>query len=260
MTPSIKNRLRFLYDRNERAENKVIKRLISEGNLDTSIYHVHIRKTAGTTINHAFLSTCNPGNVGQFYRSLGRKHNHRLIKNDKVFVGWNKYLIDQGKYFYGFSHIPLHQLHLPPNVLKITCLRDPIKRVLSHYNMLRYFQVNNIDHSCMKTEGKWLGSSFHDFLDRISKKHLLNQLFMFSKNYSVHEASENILSLYYCLFTENLENGLRELENKLQLKLPIAHEKKYGYKEDIPKDAMERLQEMMDDEYKMINIIKQGKS
>jgi len=79
-------------------------------------------------------------------------------------------LIEEGSYYYAFSHIPLHQLRLPKETFTITCFRDPIKRIISHYNMLVHYRDNNIYHSCMKIEGHWLGNSVLDFVERRPKK------------------------------------------------------------------------------------------
>ncbi|NBC82519.1 MAG: sulfotransferase family 2 domain-containing protein [Bacteroidetes bacterium] len=251
---AIKNKLRIIYDQNEREEERKINELIQENKLKYRIYHIHIRKTAGTTINHAFLSTVTD-DADKLYRSMGRKSNHRIIKNNTVFVGWNRHLINRGRYFFGFSHEPLHKLDLSSKIAKITCLRDPVKRVISHYNMLQYFKLNNIRHTCMKTEGKWLGKTFHDFLDNIPKKHLHNQLYMFSKSFSVEEAAKNILDCYFYMFTEELDDHIQQLEQKLNLELPIAHEKKFGHYEEIPQSGKDRLREMMQEEYDMIELI-----
>ena len=148
----IKNRLRHEKIKYEQQkEDRVVKKLILQQK-QKPIYHVHIRKTAGTTINFAFLSNSGSVNTDSFYESIAQKSNHRQIKNKKVFVGWNVQLINKGNYSYAFSHTPLHKLNLQPDTFVFTCLRDPVKRVVSHYNMLKYFQKENINHPCMKVE------------------------------------------------------------------------------------------------------------
>lgn len=54
--------------------------------------------------------------------------------------------------------------------------------------MLRYFAINGIQHPCMRREGKWLGNSLDEFLDNLPPPHLLNQLFMFSPDFDIHQA------------------------------------------------------------------------
>ena len=220
------------------------------------IYHVHIRKTAGTTVNFAFLSNANAANTEVFYESIAQDANHRRIKNNKVFVGWNSKLINEGYFSYAFSHIPLHQLNLPANTFTFTCLRDPVKRVVSHYNMLKHYQVNNIDHACMKTEGNWLGNSFEDFILNLPQKHLLNQLYMFSEQFDVLEAKERLLSLNKIIYTENIAEGLNELEAMTGWQLPVSNQKKYEHKEDIKAEQLSKLKDMLALEYELMETIK----
>lgn len=237
-------------------ENNNAKELFLLNN-ERPIYHVHIRKTAGTTINFAFLHNAGE-DVQIFYDSLAKKRNHRQLKNDKVFVGWNISLINEGNYSYAFSHTALHELNLPDNAFVFTCLRDPCKRLISHYNNLRYYQLNNINHPCMRKEGKWLGNSFEDFLNKVPKQHLMNQIFMFSKSFNLNEAHEELEQLDHIVFTEDLNQGLKELESKINWNLPISNQKSFGYKEDISDNLMLRLRESLDLEYELLNKIKKG--
>ena len=67
------------------------------------IYFWHIRKTGGISLSSAMLGVaCDDGAEG--LRELARQHG-RLVLDDKVFVAWNVYLIEQGHYFYAFSHM-----------------------------------------------------------------------------------------------------------------------------------------------------------
>ncbi len=216
------------------------------------VYHYHIRKTAGTSINFAFLSQYGGNDTAAFYEKLAQKRNHRLIANEKVFVGWNKYLIEQGKYFYAFSHLPAHALQLPENTYTITCLRDPAERVISHYKMLMHYKREQIPHPCMKIEGPWLGNSFDDFLQNIPKKHLLNQLFMFSKNFDVGEAAERIRSCSYYFLMEDFDRALLEIGGQLNIELPIFYQKKYNYEVSVSDRQMHRLKTMLEQEYDLI--------
>lgn len=235
-------------------EDKVVREILENGL--RPIYHVHIRKTAGTTINSAFLSNANLPDTDEFYDSIARKSNHRQIAGSKVFVGWNRGLIKEGLFSYAFSHTPLHLLDLPPNVFKFTCLRDPVKRVVSHYNMLMYFKRSNINHPCMKIEGEWLGGSFTDFVSNLPAEHLLNQVYMFSNSFDVHEAGERVLSLDAVIYTEQLSEGLKKLESLTSWKLPISNKKNYGHKEVIGAGELDKLREKLSPEYDLLKMVK----
>jgi len=191
------------------------------------------------------------------YERLAQEPRHRLVLGDKIVVGWNKQLIERGDYFYAFSHIPYHQLRLPPKTFTIACFRDPIKRVLSHYNMLMEYATNNIQHPCMSVEGKWLGDSLQDFVDSVPDEHLLNQLYMFSKNFDVDEAGEAIRKVDHVFFTEDFNQGVAEINAKLGLNLMPTHMRKTSFKIDLPEEAISRLRDRLDKEYQLVDRLRE---
>lgn len=219
------------------------------------IYHFHVRKTGGTSINMGFLQTNGEVPAHTLYDSLSNEPDHQDFAGNKIFVGWNKRLIEKGHYFYAFSHIPYHKLKLPENTFKFTSLRDPVNRVISHYKMLRNYQVNNIQHPCMKTEGPWLGKNLGDFISNIPKDHLLRQIYMFSPTFDVVEAAEVIKSLNYYLFTVSLKEDMTQLGIKLNLELETFHEKEGEYDDVFTDDELQRLREMMEPEYKLLRLL-----
>lgn len=221
------------------------------------VYHVHIRKTGGTSLNHIFLALAGSDSAA-LYDTLAQNSDHREVSNGMIFVGWNRKLINKGEYFYAFSHIPFYKLKLPVETCTVTCLRDPAGRVVSHYKMLLGYKINNVPHPCMTEEGKWLGSSFGDFLERVPKEHLLNQLYMFSKAYKVEEAYDRIKGLSHYFFTESFEAGIEELSKKLKLPLKSLHMRKTDMKVEVDDTDMERLRSMLEKEYILIEKLKAG--
>lgn len=222
------------------------------------IYLVHIRKTGGTSLNNMFLALSQE-NSQSLYLQLAKTPGNRLVNKGLIYVGWNISHINKGNYFYGFSHTPLYELDLPKDTFTISCFRDPVKRVISHYNMLKHFREKNIDHPCMETEGKWLGESFDDFLERIPRQHLLNQIYMFSDSYDIDEALENVkrLSLYF--FSDMFSEGIDKLNKKTGLNLKSIHIRKASYHAQISDDSLTRLKEMLSKEYKFLNCIRKLK-
>ncbi len=217
------------------------------------IYFYHVRKAAGTSLNHAMLSL--GGEDGQdVYRRM--HESYRLISGDKIFVGWRQVSIEGGRYFYAFSHIPMHRLALPPRTYTFTCLRDPVGRVVSHYKMLVNYRDNNVPHPCMVDEGPWLGSSFSDFLDNIPREHLQNQIYMFSASFDLNEAFDNILSCSRVLFVEDFERGLDQLAGDLGVKLQVRHAKRAANDAPISADERERLRDMLSPEYELIGRVR----
>lgn len=212
------------------------------------IYLIHIRKTGGTSLNHMFLSLgCS--DTKSFYDELARSRGHRLIRNNKVFVGWNVRLINKGNYFYAFSHTPLHKLKIPPNTFTVTCFRDPVNRVISHYRMLMDYLINHIPHPCMITEGKWLGNTFDDFIDRIPQEHLLNQIYMFSEDFNIEEAVERVKSVSHFFFSEEFNKGIQELSKKTGVELTPIHIRKSQYPGEFSEANISRLKQRLAPEY-----------
>ena len=127
------------------------------------VYFVHIRKTGGTSLNHMFLSmdSCASGSL---YNMVSI--HFKAECNGRKYAGWDKDVIAVGDYYYGFSHHPIYTLQIPHPTFVFTCFRDPVKRVLSLYNMLRSMKEENSSHPGMKEQGPWLGNSFSDFLER----------------------------------------------------------------------------------------------
>lgn len=219
------------------------------------VYHVHIRKTGGTSLNHMFLSLAGD-EPGRMYERLVADPEHRIRAGGLIYVGWNPALINRGPYFYAFSHIPFHQLTLPPRTFTFTCFRDPVRRVMSHYQMLLAFQVGGIDHPCMETEGHWLGSNFDDFLQRIPEEHLLNQLHMFSRALDVEEACRAALGLDCCIFNDDFNAGVDRINALTGLRLVPLHARKQPPIEDIPEQSIRDLRERLAPEYLLIEMLK----
>jgi len=211
------------------------------------IYHYHIRKTGGTSLNHIFLSLGDT-KTNSLYRNLSLSFDNRLFKNKKIFVGWNKRLIKEGHYFYAFSHTPIHKLKLPKDTFTITILRNPVDRVISHYNMLLEYIEGTEKHFGLEKEKRWLGNNFTEFLKRIPKKHLLRQLYMFSKSFDVDEAFENIIGLSHFFFTENFSKGIDVLSKKLNMELKAIHIRKAKKKARLNRKELSVLRNILEPE------------
>ena len=214
------------------------------------IYHYHIRKTAGTSFNNAMLSL--GGEDGNEVRMrLVQSKSLKTISKDKVYVRKRKH-IERGSFFYGYSHSPCHQIKIPSDTFTITILRDPVKRVLSHYKMLKGFEMNNIQHPCMEIEGEWLGNSVEDFLSNIPQEHLLRQIYMFSSSYNIEEAYSNIINCSYFCFTEEFKEGICDLSQYLKIDIPILHVRKTNLEININQEGIDRLKKILEPEYKLI--------
>ena len=220
------------------------------------IYHIHNEKTAGTSLNYIFLSL--GGEEGEIvYSRMLKTPGFVTVSNDKIFLGWDKDFIEQGHFFYAFSHIPVHMLNIPPKTFTFTCLRDPISRFISNYVETMSYKKNNCNHPSLKTRGKWLGESFQDYIKRVPRHFLLGQIYMFSKNFDINEAFENIKNCSHYLFTDQFSLGLNQLSSKIGFSLETVHARKSNYNDiEISDKDKYILRELLDPEYILLEKLK----
>jgi hypothetical protein len=192
------------------------------------------------------------------YHELAGQSSHRLIINGKVFVGWNRQLIEQGYYFYAFSHAPYHALDLPRKTFTITCLRDPVQRVLSHYKMLLAYRQSGEFRPDYEEEAGWLGNSLGEFLDNIPREHLLRQLYTFSEAFDVDEAFENIVNLSHYFFTEAFSQGIADLAKKTGLALEPIHIRKSSIQFQPKESDLARLRSVVEPEFELYRRLRQA--
>ncbi|MER8540232.1 hypothetical protein NKH17_12335 [Mesorhizobium sp. M1334] len=175
------------------------------------IYHIHIRKTGGTTINHCFIAAMTGVPSEPIYDGLAKDEHNRLSIGGIGFAGWNKDTISAGGWDYAFGHKPLEMLSLPADAVLITCFRDPVARLASHYRMLREMIDDGSDHVIMEKEAPWASGSFRTFVDAVPDRHRLTQLYMFSTVLDLDEAGARLARVDYVLWTEQLADGLSSL-------------------------------------------------
>ena len=250
------NLIRY-HQRNVRAQRLSARYRI--GKNSGRIYHYHIRKTGGTSLNHIFLSL-GDAKTEPLYRSLVQSFDNRLFKNKKVFVGWSRKLIEKGHYFYAFSHTPMHKLRLPKDTFTITILRNPVDRVISHYNMLLEYIGGTEKHPTLQKEKEWFRNDFTEFLRRIPKKHLFRQLYMFSRSFDVDEAFENIIGLSHFFFTENFPKGISVLSKKLNMELKAVHIRKTRKRARLSRKELGVLRDILEPEISLYKRLKNYQS
>jgi hypothetical protein len=222
------------------------------------VYHVHIRKSAGTSINSAFW-----GVAGLNLKQVKRWP--LLLKNDYIFVRNNKEFIEDGRYFYGNSHIPFWSLRIPKNTFTFCMLRDPYERLLSLYRYYKWVADLNPQkalgeepyYNTLIKQIHWLGDSFSDFIDNLPNKHLQNQLFMFSENFNHEEAFININKLNKIYFQNNFEEAINDLKLITGLELSVRKERSFGKKIELEITAVEeqKAKDKLADEYIFYNKI-----
>lgn len=189
------------------------------------IYLFHIRKTAGTSLVRSFLAL-----GGEDSSTVERRISGSLLSRTKsghYVLTCGRGTLQQGDYFFGWSHIAGHRLRLPKRTFTIVLLRDPAARVLSYYRYLLAGDPaeTNMAWRVQNDERALAGESFSDFLKNIPDELLLNQLYMFSRRFDVSEAAEKILQCSAIMMTETYERDLRDLVSTLGLALEYRRER-----------------------------------
>lgn len=222
------------------------------------IYHYHIRKTAGTSLNSAFLSLIDAG-----LKDIAQRH--YLIRNKFIFVQHKKSLIERGSYFFANSHLPAHKLNIPPDTFTITILRDPLERLISHYSHLLWVrdhpQATRLEPAAsrLRRELQRSGSSFGEFVARMPRSLLLNQLFMFSDTFSVAEAAERIAGCSYVGSTAHFAADIDELAHTLHLPLQLTWERRFGARVTPPAADLAIARELLQPEYDLLHLVRAGR-
>jgi hypothetical protein len=236
------------------------------------VYHFHVRKTAGTSLNSAFWAL-----GGLDLRAVAKSQ--VLEGNGLRFVRGNPRLIEEGDYFFANSHQPAHALRLPPGTFTVTILRDPTSRAISYYSYLLWARSDAADRDLEPfldevlaesafLEGRWRflarlsprrrERGFRDFLDRVPPSHLLTQLHMFSARLDPGEAAENALACSAVCFTETFREDLEALARELRLDLRERRERRFGEKAVLTEDELGLLRERLAPEYAMIDRVREG--
>jgi hypothetical protein len=221
------------------------------------IYHYHIRKTAGTSLNSAFWA------LGGVDLQLMAGHSE-VTKNGLKFVRFDRKLIAAGDYFFANSHQPAYQLEIPPNTFTVTILRDPAARVVSYYRYLLWAKANPTASSMepsiewVRSEATILTGGFSDFLTRIPTRRLLTQVFMFSKRMDPVEAADKALACTAVCFTETFSEDLKKIAMTLQLDLEEKQERRFGEEVSLTEEELDVLRERLAPEYAMIERIREG--
>lgn len=235
------------------------------------VYHFHVRKTAGTSLNAAFWT------LGDL--DLRAFANSQSIEgNGLKFVRGNRRLIEEGDYFFANSHQPAYALRLPPATFTVTILRDPASRAISYYSYLLWARSAEASRdrepfldevlaegAFLDGRSRFLGrfarrreATFRDFLDRVPTSHLLTQLHMFSERLDPGEAAESVLACSAVCFTETFPEDLKALARELRLDLRERRERRFGEKAALTDEELALLHERLAPEYKMIDRVREG--
>jgi hypothetical protein len=237
--------------------SRILARKYLFGGTFRRIYHYHVRKTAGTSLDAAFWNL-----VGISLHDFAKRS--QIRRNNIIIVRGERRKIEDGYYFYASSHIPAHVLNLPENTFTITLLRDPLDRLLSYYRYLLWARNDPHAHaqepflSELQPEIACTHGSFAQFLEQSEKSNILSQLYMFSSDFDIDEACDRILSCSAVGFTEQFDENLQYISERLDLPLKVRHERRFKYETSLSPTDLSRAREMLDPEFKLVEEIKQN--
>ena len=212
------------------------------------ILHNHIRKCAGTSINKALIKSI--GGNKNTYEELAKHRLHKMNLQLGSCVGWNSIAINKGSFFFAFSHEPLHSLTLDDSTFTFCFLREPVERVISHYNMLKDLINDDKTHPALSEEKKFAFGDFDHFLDNIPREHLEAQQFNFSASYNVDEA---IYKMRSCInYVGDIKDPGKELlpflSSEFGLNIDYQHLRSSKSKFEPSSDQYARLKSMVSEE------------
>lgn len=206
------------------------------------VYHYHIRKTGGTSLNKALINAFTRLDSDEGYDKLMKEKDLRLICSDNVVIAHNKFLLEKGNFDFGFAHLPFHRLNIPADIKKVTCLRDPVKRVISHYKMIdEYARDENRYREDYEREKEWMKDSALDFVKNMPVSHRERQLYMFSENFDITEALQNLETLDCVVFLDEFDEGVARLGEIIGKEIPVYHKRKSSRKIEYDYNKVERI-------------------
>lgn len=214
------------------------------------IYFYHLERTGGTSITKAILQAV-IGDYKKAYKEMTSNDKGTYKYKDKLFIGWTRHLLEGNNYYYGFSHIPMFRYKPPKKAFTFTIIRNPIDRLVSYYKILMDIEKSGKHNWFERKERDYVGDFAH-FLEKVSRKKRLKQLYTFSHGFNVDEAEKNIKSLSYYFKFEDFDEGVKTLGKKIGLNLKPLKTNVGKTKVDIS-GWENTLKETMEEELELYN-------
>jgi len=220
------------------------------------VYHHHVRKTGGTSLNRAFLGLGGEDPARVHWRMRGALHATR--SNGLVFVAHDTPLLERGDYTYGWHHAPAWSLTLPPGTFTVTVLRDPISRVLS---LFRYLLDPDADKDqpfrAGKEERLRAAQGFESFVRATPAEDLLNQIYMFSARLNPDEAADGVRRCSAWFMTEHLNRGIDDLNKRLRVDLAHRWDRRSRPDDRLRDEYADLLRSVLAPEYEFLRLLRE---
>jgi len=220
------------------------------------IYFYHIRKCGGQSIYHAIFQALTGASSEDVEHWL--TWSNIIICEGKIIIGWHAPHINRHKFNFAFGHFAMHELlPMPEDIFTFTYFREPSERVISHYRMLKGFRETGTRGDVLKAEKGWSQfETFGEFVELLPDVHMLRQLYMFSAEYNVDEALENINNLSYWFTMDNFAEKIKEFGKVLGLNLKTRHVMPSHSEFDGMSDELGMLREKLEPEYELWEALK----
>lgn len=218
------------------------------------IYHLHMRKCAGTSVNRSFLKLAS--NDPEIYENLSKQK--KISTPLGKVVCWDRKLINAGDYFFAFSHLAYFNLALKPKTFLFTLFRDPVQRVVSQWRMLRAHLENPEFLPHLSTEAKKATNRFEDYVDSIPTKHLQTQLYTFSERLDIEQAINRTDNVTMVGFVDCYQDFIHTINTTLNLNLNVMHDTK-GVSRNITvtQQSKDYVRKKLDKEYEFYNRVRE---
>lgn len=195
-------------------------------------YFYHVMKTGGRSIISAFLYYLlkeeiqkNNDNITYTDLYLHITGGHVEIKiNDSyikklqlILCKWNS-SIKNKRFKFGFNHDFLG-VKLPRCCYTITCIREPLERLLSHYRMLLMLKAKKDFRETPSNDCRYIMKGIQYFVENFPKEYLIHQLYFFSKKGDVGEAFNNVTKCTQIILTEKMQEGYDKFYAKTNIQL-----------------------------------------
>lgn len=221
------------------------------------VYCHHVRKTAGTSLWMSFMALAGEDPM-DVWRRITSSRLQRTVTGSYPIASGLERVIAEGAYLFARSHRPSYEQALPPKTFTVTVLRDPVRRLHSYYD---YLVAGDDPHSpgqVAPRERRLVVGGFDQFLDRVPRQDLLNQVAMFSAHLDPSEAADRIAACSSVFFTEGFATGLGDLATRLHLPLAVHQARVTGARSTLSDSQEDRLRTLLAPEYALLERLAAG--
>ena len=236
------------------------------------VLHHHVRKTAGTSLNAAFRALGGPDATritGEATRSAGpgesaapssaeRASGRRRVRgssdrgNGLTFVTGAVSRIDEGTYFFANTHTAAYVLHPPRRTFRLTILRNPATRLVSHYRYLRHLREHDLADGPGEIEMDYAAGTFEEFVHTLPRRGRLRQLYMFSGTFDVAEADDASPTSTRSCSPRPTPTTWPSSPRQLALPLEVRRERSFTYTTTVEPDEVRAVLPMLTDEFDLV--------